>query len=147
MPGQVCVDVSLALMWVLDDPLAEKAEQLWRQWATLETDMIAPPLFRAETTSVIRNKLHRTLISAKEASAALRDALLWPITIWDANDLLQRTAFQMATEYNQPQAYDAQYLAVASLLGCELWTGDKRLFNAVGGALPWVRWIGHYAPQ
>ncbi len=33
-----------------------------------------------------------------------------------------------------------QYLAVAATLGCDLWTGDRRLVNAVNA--PWVRWVG-----
>ena len=31
-------------------------------------------------------------------------------------------------------AYDATYVALAETLGCELWTGDRRLANADGPA-------------
>ena len=31
--------------------------------------------------------------------------------------------------------------------GCESWTADERLWNAVKSGLPWVRWIAeHLAP-
>jgi hypothetical protein len=36
-------------------------------------------------------------------------------------------------------AYDSFYLGLAERLGCELWTADRRLRNAVD--LPWVRGI------
>jgi len=35
---------------------------------------------------------------------------------------------------------DAQYLAVAAAVDCELWTGDQRLVDAVKAS--WVRWVG-----
>ncbi len=38
---------------------------------------------------------------------------------------------------NRAAAYDSFYLALAESLGCELWTADQRLHNAVD--LPWVR--------
>lgn len=48
-------------------------------------------------------------------------------------------AWQLAVGFNQPRAYDAHYLAVAEREGCELWTTDRRLYNAVQPDLPWVR--------
>jgi hypothetical protein len=35
-------------------------------------------------------------------------------------------------------------LALAQSLGVRFFTGDKRLFNAVHDALPWVEWVGDY---
>jgi len=69
----------------------------------------------------------------------------WPITIVYDNALLQPRALSIATRFKRPKAYDAQYLAVADLLGCELWTADRRLASAVAGELPWVRYVGDAA--
>lgn len=146
MTAQVCVDASLALMWLLADPLRDKAYAIWEKWKEEETDMVAPPLFRAEVTSVIRQWVYRDALSQEDAEAVLTTALVWPISIWEPDGALQETAFALATEYNQPNAYDAQYLAVASLLGCEFWTGDQRLARALGDRLPLVKWIGDYTP-
>ena len=146
MPGRVCLDASLALMWVLSDPLAEKAEALWQQWAIEDVALVAPPLFRAEVTSVIRQTAHRGIIRQERAEAALRESLTWPVTLWEPNGLLQEKAFALATEHNQPKAYDAQYVALAALQGCELWTGDQRLVRALADKLPWVKWVGDYTP-
>jgi hypothetical protein len=52
---------------------------------------------------------------------------------------LQALAWSLAKRYNRPRVYDAQYLAIASSPGCELWTADQRLANAV--AEPWVRLV------
>ena len=35
--------------------------------------------------------------------------------------------------------YDAHYLALAERLGAEFWTADRRLQQAVGATLLWVR--------
>ena len=51
--------------------------------------------------------------------------------------------WELAHEFNRPRAYDTAYLALAQLLGCELWTADERLYNAVQGKLAWVKWVGH----
>lgn len=131
-------------MWVLPDPSSELAHALRRRWVEEEITLIAPPLFRAEVTSVIREWLYRGDLLLEEAEAALESSLAWPITIREPDGDLQRRAFTIATEYDQPKAYDAQYLSLAALLGCEFWTGDQRLVKVVGHNLPWAKWIGDY---
>ncbi len=56
---------------------------------------------------------------------------------------LQSRAWSTAKQYNRPRAYDAQYLAVATAAGCELWTGDQRLVRAVNAS--WVKWLGDHS--
>ncbi|MBW1677804.1 MAG: type II toxin-antitoxin system VapC family toxin [Deltaproteobacteria bacterium] len=56
---------------------------------------------------------------------------------------MQSLAFQLACRYNR-SAYDSAYLALAQSKGFWFLTGDKRLFNAMEQALPWVKWIGDY---
>ena len=117
-----------------------------RTWVRERTRLLAPPLFRAEVTSVIRERVYRGEMQADDAGAALIGSFGWPIAIRDLGDSLQRRAFDIATQFNRPKAYDGQYLALAELLGCELWTGDRRLINVVAGKLPWLHWIGDYKP-
>lgn len=38
-------------------------------------------------------------------------------------------------------------MCLAQTPGCDLWTDDRRLLGALGGTLPFVRWIGDYAGQ
>jgi len=75
------------------------------------------------------------------AAALLGHVLAWPIVLWDENQRLRALALDLAARFERPNAYDAQYLAVADMIGCELWTGDKLLVNAVGGRLPWLRYV------
>ena len=59
---------------------------------------------------------------------------------------LHRTALTIAATYDLPAAYDAHYLALAQILGCDFWTGDGTLINTLRGRLAFVRWIGDYHP-
>lgn len=131
-------------MLVLRDSLEERAEALWMRCLNDSVAVIVPPLFRAEVTSVLREREYRGDLEPGEASAALDIALEWPLIPWEPDGQLQRRAYELAVRYNLPKTYDAQYLAVADLLGCELWTADRRLVRGVGA--PWVRWVGDYAP-
>jgi predicted nucleic acid-binding protein len=144
VPGWVCIDASLALKWVLPEELSFAAAEIRSSWRRDGVDLTAPPLFRAEVTSVIRERAYKREMSVGEADLALELTLQWPIALSSSSPQLQRSALAFAHRFNRPKAYDAQYLALASLLGCELWTGDRRLSNAVSVALPWVRWIGDY---
>jgi len=55
-------------------------------------------------------------------------------------------AWELARILNQPKAYDVNYLALAELEGCELWTEDKRFYNSAKASFTNVRWIGEYPP-
>jgi predicted nucleic acid-binding protein len=58
---------------------------------------------------------------------------------------MHQLALTIADDHDLPAAYDAHYLALSDLLGCEFWTADVRLLRRVQGALPFVRWLGDYA--
>jgi predicted nucleic acid-binding protein len=51
-----------------------------------------------------------------------------------------RQALEWTLRLKRASAYDSYYLALAEALKCDLWTFDRRLFNAVD--LSWVRWAG-----
>jgi hypothetical protein len=60
---------------------------------------------------------------------------------------LHERAWEMANRFHRPQAYDGHYLALAEMLGCELWMADERLYNAVKDELPWVKNNRHTCNQ
>ena len=134
MSGPVCVDASLFLSIVLDDPHQATASRLWEDWLSAGTQLVAPPLFYAEITSVIRLSNHRGEFSSLAAHEILSAGLSSPVEIWQDSRALQPRAFDLA-----------QYLAVAELLGGELWTVDRRLVNSVSSHLPWVHYVGEAA--
>ena len=145
MSGPVCVDASLFLSIVFDDPHQATASRLWEDWLSAGTQLVAPPLFYAEITSVIRLSNHRGELSLLAAHEILSAGLSSPVEVWHDSRALQPRALDLAARFEQPRAYDAQYLAVAELLGCELWTADRRLANSVATHLPWVHYVGKAA--
>ena len=59
---------------------------------------------------------------------------------------MERT-WQLAAHFQQPQAYDSFYLALADLMRVPFWTADRRLYNAVRGELRWVHLLDEHEPQ
>jgi predicted nucleic acid-binding protein len=133
-------------MWVFDETLASSAEALSEGWVRDGLQIVAPTIFTSEVTSIVRERNFRGAISAQDARDSLELTFQWPVSTPDLGIDQQRRALQIAARFNQPKAYDAQYLAFADLLGCELWTGDRRLVNQVSRELPWVKWVGDYRP-
>jgi predicted nucleic acid-binding protein len=137
-----CIDASFAVAMLVPDPATELALATWEELIATTAEVYAPPLFFAETTSVLRLKVHLGHVSADEGERAFGSFLRLAVRPWDPPDL-QRRAWVMAGRYARPRAYDAQYLAVAEQLECDLWTADGRLANAVSE--PWVKLLGAQA--
>lgn len=57
---------------------------------------------------------------------------------------LTERALTIAVEQNLPAVYDAYYLALAAIEGCEFWTAAQRLIRSLTTTLPFVRFIGEY---
>ena len=141
MISQICVDASLALKLVLSEPDSDRAEAEWQSWLKARLDIIAPFLFIYETTSVLRNRVYRGELTQPEADEALR--LLSELGInYLHPQAIRQSAWELARRFNRPTAYDSFYVALAQHQGCPLWTGDKRLYNAVKGQLGWVHFLG-----
>lgn len=135
---QVCVDASLALKLVLLEDDSDRAEALWANWITQDITVIAPYLLAYEVSSVIRNKVYRGKITSEDGDLAFAKVHAQGIVLLHPKELAP-TAWDLARQFNRPTAYDSQYLALAQILDCELWTADKRLYNAVHDTLPWVQ--------
>lgn len=144
MASLVVADSGIFIKLVLEEPFSEQADQLIRQWSQQTTQVAAPVLFQYEIVAVIRKHVYRKLLTAEEA-AAKRDMLLTIAqTIrFEVDEKLLRRAYALAEQFNRPTTYDSQYLALAERLGCDFWTADERLFNAVRQDLNWVHWLGN----
>jgi len=141
----VCVDASLPLAFLLRDDEWRATSQRWSDWLLEGEEMVSPAVFRSEVTSAIRLRVYAGKMAVEEGRAALTRSLRWPVRIWPESAdsaVLQVRAYELATQLNRPRAYDAQYLAAAEVMRCDLWTVDKRLFNAVRDHLAWVKWAG-----
>jgi predicted nucleic acid-binding protein len=140
--SKICVDASLALKLVLSESDSDLAQAQWQNWIRAGVEIVVPDLFAYETTSVLRNRVYRKEITQNEADEALRILASLEITFHQPAKIRQ-SAWELARRFNRPTAYDAFYLALAQDESSALWTGDKRLYNAVKNQLKWVHALGH----
>ena len=139
----ICVDASLAAKWIIAEEYSDRALRLLATWVADGERICAPPLLTIEVTNIIRRRMLREGVTLPQAQRLLRQFLAFPVTAVNPAALYER-ALTLAVEHGLPAVYDAHYVALAELLGYELWTNDRRLLRALGGKLSFVKWIGDY---
>ena len=145
MNGYVVVDASLAIKWVLKEPYAEQALALAEKWAVAGTRPSPPCLLLVEATNVLHRRAMLGHISLSQARQLLAGLLDMGIEIRESPQIHFR-AMELAQELQRPAVYDTHYLALADILGCELWTADERFLNSVKERQPRIRWLGELKP-
>lgn len=95
-------------------------------------DLAAPELVDVETVAVLRKRWLAGTIADARFLAAIED--LEDIEL-DRYPVLRfmRRAWELRASVTP---YDATYVALAEILGCELWTADRRLASAPGPTCP-----------
>ncbi|MDQ3944597.1 MAG: type II toxin-antitoxin system VapC family toxin [Actinomycetota bacterium] len=91
-------------------------------------DVTAPDLVDVETVAVLRKRWLRGTISNRRFAAAIDDLEAMPLDRYPTLPLMRR-AYALRANVS---AYDASYVALAEVLGCEFLTGDQRLAKASG---------------
>lgn len=117
------IDGSLAVELALDR-IGEKASQALDG----DRELVAPSLLWSEVPSVLHEMAFRGDISNTLAELALRRFLEGKLGITEQRpDDLTSTAWRIAHEFGWAKTYDAEYVALAKILGCRLVTFDVRL--------------------
>lgn len=144
--SSVCVDASLIIRTLIPDSYSEEATALLEIWQRGGTSLIAPALLAFEVTSVLRRLVYLQAVSPTLGDDAYAQFLRIPIRL-STRPAIFPLAWKLAHEFNRPRAYDTAYIALAQLVGCDFWTADERLYNAVRHQLLRVKWIGDFKPN
>jgi predicted nucleic acid-binding protein len=139
---RLVIDASVALKWRLrDEEATNQADALLEDFLAGKLELLTPTLFDYEIANALWVAVTRQRLSEQDA-AALADFAQYTIVRCDFTGIASPT-FDLSGQY-QRSAYDSAYLALAQSQGVWFVTGDKRLFNAVGHVLSWVKWLGDY---
>lgn len=137
MTSQVCVDASVVLKLLLDEPESQTVNALWAEWLAGGVDVYAPYHLAFEVVSVIRNHVFRGNISAETGRLALEAFLAQDVQMIPPEPLYQR-AWDLVEQLDRPTVYDTFCVAAAELAGCDLWTYDKTLYHVAREVLPLI---------
>jgi predicted nucleic acid-binding protein len=91
-----------------------------------DDDLVAPALLWSEARSVLHELVWRREITASDGEAAQAILERAPVRRID-DERLGAEASRIADTLGWAKTYDAEYVAVAQLLGCRLVTLDARL--------------------
>ena len=145
MSGYVCIDANIAVKWLLTEDDSATAIALADRFRAERNTLVAPPHMPVEVTNVLRTRVRRDELTQAEAEDLAELFAGYPIEIGLPAGLYKR-ALDLAHRFGRPNVYDVHYVALAEIAGCDLWTADMRLVNALNGRLPFVRALNTFAP-
>jgi predicted nucleic acid-binding protein len=113
-------------MLVIDASVALPASASPNGFEVFREDLVAPALLWSEVRSVLHEAAWRRDVSGEQARRSLE--------AFDRSGVKERghrrlgeTAWRIASDLGYAKTYDAEYLALAELLGCRFVTLDRRL--------------------
>lgn len=89
-------------------------------------ELVAPPLMWSEARSTLHLGLLKGKVSLEHAARQHERLESSPVRRADPPDL-GRTAWEIAEQFGWGRTYDAEYVALAQILGCRLVTLDGAL--------------------
>ena len=111
---------------VIDASVALPASAAPGGFEIFREDLAAPPLLWSEVRSVLHEAVWRRDVSQEQAVHSL-EAFARSRVRERRHRRLEETAWRIANELGYAKTYDAEYLALAELLGCRFVTLDRRL--------------------
>lgn len=111
---------------VIDASVALPASASPGGFEVFREDLVAPPLLWSEVRSVLHEAVWRRDISEEQAMRSM-EAFVRSGVRERRHRRLGRASWRIASDLGFAKTYDAEYLALAELLGCRFVTLDRRL--------------------
>ncbi len=143
MSDFVCIDACIAVKWLIPEHDSDRALDLYAHILANQDTVIAPPHMPVEVVNTIRKKARREEITPAEAEHALANFLGFSINLAVPAGL-HDAALLLAQRFDRPTVYDTYYVALAEIAGCQMWTADQKLLNALGGRIPFVKSLSNF---
>lgn len=129
-PRRAVIDASVAVKLFVPEELSPQAQALFKRLNSPgAVRLFVPGLFFIECASVFRKWASRFGYPEKSATANIDDLLSLGLEVIPT-EILTPEAFRLALHY-EVSAYDACYLAAASLAGMPFITADRKLVKGV----------------
>lgn len=140
---KICVDASAVLAGLLSEANSAQFSLLCDYWQENNYELVTTPIFHVELASALRKHVYFKRLTINEGDEAFEISALLPVRV--VNDAsVNKLAWELAKRYNLPTCYDSQYLAVAEIMQCPMWTNDRRLVNSLRGRSNRVHYLGDY---
>lgn len=144
MPKLV-LDASVAIKWVNPhEPLADKAILIRDAYERGYVSLVVPTFWDYEIANGLNKAIARGQLSAEEGHEAI--TLLLAIHAQKVPLPSPQDSYALARRY-QRSVYDSWYISLAEKIGCDFWTADQKLYNALKDTIPWIRWLSDYRKQ
>ena len=138
-----CVDASVVVKWIINEDGRDLALRLDDDVRSSGGAFVAPAWIVPETSSAIYKRVRLGMFALEDAAALIDN--LEEIEIRKLLPPgLSRRAIEIAAEFELKWIYDAFYVALAEIVGCDLWTADEELYTAVRDTHSNVRLLADY---
>jgi predicted nucleic acid-binding protein len=131
----VVADANLLVVLVSGDPRGNQVFQYFTDWLDGNIEIHAPALAQYEIANALTRLIVGSAFQADKVEEAWNNISILPIQYHSLMNA--ERVVEIALALNRKNAYDAAYIALAEMLGAELWTLDSPLYrNATGLGFP-----------
>lgn len=131
----ICLDTSLIIKLVINEPESIQAGQNFRQWIELNERLITPSFTRYEAYSVLRKKHFLKELTDEQLDSALKDFQSLPLEYINDISFLPK-AMAWAKRLKQPVIYDCLYLCITEADDAVFWTCDLKFYKLAKQEFP-----------
>jgi len=136
---QVVVDANIVVKLPVSTEQSAPLDAMVAAWEADGMQILAPAHMVSEVTNVLKPKVVRQEISSAHGDSAFQALMLFLLAERPHTDHLP-LAWDLAKQFCLANTYDAEYMALASSVGCDSWTADARFIRSLGAGAPdWVR--------
>ena len=139
---RIVLDASVAIKWLNPhESLADKAQIIRDDYEQGRISLLVPSFWEYEVVNGINKAVARGHLNEEEGYEAV--ALVLALHAEKAVLPSAQESYQLARKY-QRSVYDSWYVHLAETRGCQFWTADQKLYNALKNLTPWVKWLADY---